>query len=310
MKLVTALLLAALPLGAESWLFTSFRSNGETGVFLALSNDGKTWTPLNGDKPWLKPEHPGQLMRDPWLGQGPDGNWHMLWTWGWTKGSGDQALKIGHASSKDLLHWSAQEEVPVLADEPAAKNAWAPEAVWDGAKNEWVIFWATTIPGRFPDTEGTGDSGYNHRIYSMTTKDWKTYSKAKVFFDPGFNTIDSTIVKDGKRWVMVFKDERKAPLVKALKVAFADSPQGPWTGVSEPFTKAWSEGPTAVKIGAEWWIYFDHYQKPQHYEAMKTKDWKTFEDVTGEVHFPAGQRHGTAVQIPDALAKTLPEAVR
>lgn len=310
MKRISLLLLATLPLTADSWLFTSFRSNGETGVFLALSGDGKTWTPLNGGKPWLKPEHGGQLMRDPWLGQGPDGTWHMLWTWGWTKGTSDRALKIGHASSKDLMAWSAQEEIAVLPEEPTARNAWAPEAVWDGAKKQWVIFWATTIPGRFPDTEGTGDSGYNHRIYSMTTKDWKSYSAAKVFFDPGYSTIDSTIVKDGQRWVMVFKDERKNPLVKALKVAFADSPEGPWTGVSEAFSKAWSEGPTAVKIGKEWWIYFDHYQKPQHYEAMKTKDWKTFEDVTGLVHFPDGQRHGTAVQIPDALAAKLREAIR
>jgi hypothetical protein len=48
------------------------------------------------------------LMRDPWLGQGPDGGWHMLWTWGWTAKEMGGKLKIGYASSKDLIHWSPQ----------------------------------------------------------------------------------------------------------------------------------------------------------------------------------------------------------
>ena len=304
MKLLIAFLMS-LPLLADSYLFTSFRSNGETGLFLAISSDGKTWTPLNGDKSWLKPEKPGELMRDPWLGPGPDGVWHLLWTWGWTKGTHDASLKIGHATSKDLLQWTAQEEIPVLQNEPTARNAWAPEAVWDNGRKKWTIFWATTIPGRFPDTEQTGDSGYNHRLYSMTTKDWKTFTPAKLFLDPGFNAIDSTIVHDGRRWVMIFKDERKNPVVKALKVAFADTPAGPWGGISEPFTPAWNEGPTAVRVGKEWWIYYDHYQKPQHYGAVKTTDWKTFTDMTEEIHFPDGQRHGTAVKISDAMALKL-----
>lgn len=73
--------LFGLALNASDWyLFTSFRSNGETGVFLALSPDGRTWTPLNNNQPWLKPEVPGMLMRDPWLKEGPDGVWHMVWT--------------------------------------------------------------------------------------------------------------------------------------------------------------------------------------------------------------------------------------
>jgi hypothetical protein len=65
------------------------------------------------------------------------------------------------------------------------------------------------------------------------------------------------------------------------------------------------EGPTAAKIGQEWWIYFDHYAKPQHYGAMATRDWKTFTDVTEQLSFPNGQRHGTIVKISDETAKTL-----
>ena len=85
-------------------------------------------------------------------------------------------------------------------------------------------------------------------------------------------------------------------LMKRLRVAWANAPEGPWTRVSEPFTEAWVEGPTVLKIGRWWWIYFDHYTKPQHYGAVRTRDWKHFEDRTVAVHFPAGQRHGTAVR--------------
>lgn len=297
-------LLLTLPLlGADHYLFTSFRRNGETGVFLALSRDGREWTPLKGNQPWLKPEKPGMLMRDPWLGQGPDGTWHMLWTWGWTRQEAGGQLQLGYASSKDLVHWSPQRALPVMQDEPAARNAWAPEAVWDPDNKEWIVFWSTTIPGRFPTTEAEGDSGYNHRVYAMTTKDWQTFTPSRLFFDPGFNCIDATIVKDGSRWVMVFKDERKTPQVKRLRLAFADSPRGPWRNVTEPFTEDWVEGPSVAQIGAESWIYFDHYSRPQHYGALRTRDWKTFEPVA--VSFPPDHRHGTIVRIPDDLARTL-----
>ena len=302
-------LAVALPLfGADSYLFTSFRSNGETGVFLALSRDGRKWTPLNQNQPWLKPDHAGELMRDPWLGQGPDGAWHMLWTWGWTAKESGGRLVIGYASSRDLIHWSAQRGLEVMANEPAARNLWAPEAVWDAQHKEWILFWATTIPGRFPDTEGTGDSGYNHRIYATTTRDFQSFTPARLWFDPGFNSIDATVVPDGKRWILVFKDERKNPQVKRLRLAFADSPRGPWKDVSEPFSGDWVEGPSVAKICGEWWIYFDHYTQPRRYGAMRTTDWKHFEDMTGQVSFPADHRHGTVVAIPEALAHKLEEA--
>jgi hypothetical protein len=303
---VLALVLVLSASARDRYLFTSFRNNGETGVFFALSPDGKTWAPLNNNEPWIKPSEPGMLMRDPWLGRGPDGVYHMLWTWGWNRDQKPGArLRIGHASSRDLIAWSAQESIYLLDHEPQARNAWAPEAVWDQERKQWIIFWATTIPGRFPDGEQSGDNGYNHRIYATETADWVHFTEAHVFFDPGFSCIDATIVQDGKRWVMVFKDERKTPLMKRLRIAFSDSPRGPWRDVTEPFAEDWVEGPTVARIGTEWWIYFDHYGRPQHYGGVRSSDWKKFEDVTGEVNFPAGQRHGTALKISEQMAERL-----
>jgi beta-galactosidase len=83
-------------------------------------------------------------MRDPSLAIGPDGVFRMVWTTGWW----DQT--IGYASSKNLIDWSAQKAIPVMSHEPTAKNAWAPELYYDDVKREWIILWASTIPGRFP----------------------------------------------------------------------------------------------------------------------------------------------------------------
>lgn len=314
-RLLLALILTlsiALPsFCADAYLFTSFRKNGETGVHLALSRDGKKWTALNGDQPWIKVEKPGELMRDPFLVLGPDKTWHLIWTWGWTRKDTGGELKIGHSSSQDLVTWTPHEEIKLLLNEPEARNAWAPEAVWDAEKKHWIIFWATTIPGRFPDSEnGAGESNYNHRMYSTTTKDWKTFTPETVWFNPGFNTIDSTVVRDGKRWIMVFKDERRKPEMKNLRLAFADSPAGPWKDVTEPFTPSWVEGPSVLKIGPEWWIYYDHYTKPRHYGAMRTKDWKTFEEMTSHLSFPEDHRHGTVVTVSEELAAKLEKTKR
>src|SRR3954453_1937196 len=92
-------LLAAVGVAAaDSYLFTSFRGNGEDGVYLAVSNDGAHWTPLNSNKPWLKPGHAGMLMRDPCIAQGPDGVYRIVWTSSW--GKTDGVVKIGYAWSK------------------------------------------------------------------------------------------------------------------------------------------------------------------------------------------------------------------
>lgn len=291
-------ILFLLPLStfaADPYLFAFFRGNGETGVYFAASQDARHWSPLNNDQPVLRPEHPGMLMRDPFLTRGPDKVWHLVWTTGWNRAKPGGPLTIGHASSEDLRRWSPQQliEIPLST----ARNAWAPEIVWDPARRHWVIFWASTIPGRFPDTEGTGDTGYNHRIYSFSTKDFRSFSQPDLFFDPGFNCIDSTIVKTGKRWLMVFKDERKTPLEKKLRLAFAGSPAGPWTGVTEPFTSDWVEGPSVLKTRQGWMIFFDHYAQPRYYGAYLTRDWKRFEDVSKSIAFPAEPRHGSFVQI-------------
>ena len=209
----------------------------------------------------------------------------MVWTTGW------YVRDIGYASSKDLIHWSEQKLIPVMEHEPTARNSWAPELYFDEFRKQWLIFWATTMPGRFAETDNTGRDGLNHRIYYTTTKDFKTFAPTKLFFDPGFSVIDATILKVDARYYLIFKDERQNPLKKNLRMAVADKPDGPYSDVSEPFTKDWVEGPTVVKIKDAWLVYFDEYRE-HHYGAVKSSDMKHWQDVTSELSFPEGRGTG------------------
>lgn len=90
-----------------AYLFTSFREPATDGLHLAYSNDGNHWTDLGGG--YLQPEVGGKLMRDPSIARGKDGTFHLVWTTNW---KGDKGF--GYASSKDLVHWSAQRFLPVM----------------------------------------------------------------------------------------------------------------------------------------------------------------------------------------------------
>jgi hypothetical protein len=284
-------------------LFSFFRGNGEAGLYLAWSDDGLHWEEVRPGHVWLAPAvGESKLMRDPHIVRGPDGVFHMVWTVGWWERG------IGHASSTDLVNWSAQQFIPVMAHEPAARNAWAPEAFYDPAADRYVVFWATSIPGRFPETDDRGDGGLNHRIYSTVTQDFRTFEETRLFYDPGFSVIDSTIVRDRGRYVMFLKNETLTPPEKNIRMATAQDVTGPWSPASPSLTgDEWVEGPSAVFWRGYWYVYFDKY-RDRHYGAIRSADMETWEDVSEQVVMPDGIRHGTAFEVPRTVLERLRQA--
>ena len=268
------------------YLFTSFRDADQNFLRFLYSYDGYHWTNVPGT--FLEAKVGGsKQFRDPSLLRGPDGIFHLVWTTGW---HGDQGF--GYAESKDLIHWSEQKFVPVMTNEPTTVNVWAPELFYNEREKDFIIVWASTIPGRFPDKLEKHDN--NHRLYFTTTRDFITFSPAKLFLDPGFSVIDPFILKEGGRYVLICKDNSRPNL--NLRVTFAKTPLGPWEKVSGPFTQKFTEGPCALKIGNDWLIYFDAYRE-KIYGAVKTRDFKNFTEVTKKVSFPEGHKHGTAIKV-------------
>lgn len=289
--------------GGPDLLFASFRGNGEDGLHLASSHDGLCWSALCDDKPFLQPRVGSRLMRDPCIARGPDGTFHLVWTTGWW----DRGIGIAHSS--DLIHWSKQTWLPLMQHEPRALNCWAPEIFFDQATGKYLIYWSTTIPGRFAKTDNTGDldgkRALNHRIYYVTTRDFSGYSKARLLYDGGFDVIDATIIKDHDRYVMFVKDESLRPRPKKnLRIAVADKAEGPYGAAAKPFTPHWVEGPTAIKLGESWYVYYDAYTR-KRMEGAKSADLKHWTPITEQLVFPPGTRHGTVFTVPEATLRKL-----
>ena len=285
--LICLLFFTSCSTGKNIYLFTSFREPATDGLYFLYSHDGYHWNDLGGS--WLRPEiGDKKLMRDPSMAQGADGVWHLVWTSGW---NGDKGF--GYASSRDLIHWSDQQFVAVMQNEPDAFNVWAPEIFYEKDSARFVIVWATTIPFRF--ARGQEDEKNNHRLYCTTTRDFKTFTATRLFYDPGYSVIDATILQRGAGdYVLVFKDNTR--LQRNIKVAFGDRAAGPWHDDSPAFTPEFTEGPTVAKAGKDWLIYYDMY-RDKKYGAMRTRDFKTFTDITGQVDVPVGHKHGTIVMI-------------
>ena len=294
-SLVTLVMMFSTSASAKDiYVSTSFHEPANEGLRFIYSYDGINWNPIEGT--FLAPKVGNQkVMRDPSIVKGPDGTFHLVWTSSWR---GDKGF--GYASSKDLIHWTEERFITVM-DDPTTVNVWAPELFYDDVKRQYMIIWASCIPGKFPD--GLEDHNNNHRLYYTTTKDFKTFSKAKLLIEPGFSSIDATMVKRGNNdYVMVLKDNTRKQ--RNIKVAFAKSPYGPWSEASESFTDMFCEGPSTAYVDGWYYIYYDSYRQ-KIYGAHRTKDFKTFEDRTGSVKFPVGHKHGTVFMASEDIVNNL-----
>jgi hypothetical protein len=265
-------------------------------LHLAASRDGFSWEALNNNQSFLKPQvGKDKLMRDPCIIKGGDGKFHMVWTVSWNEKG------IGYANSTDLIHWSEQKYLPVMEHETEARNCWAPELFYDTDSKTYLLFWATTLPGRFPETDAIGDDGYNHRMYATTTKDFIDFSETKLFYEPGFNVIDATILKTKDAYRMFIKDETLLPEPKKnIRIATSDKLQTQWSPPSEPITQNWVEGPTVMQFNDHWIVYFDRYTEGKM-GAVRSSDLKTWTDISDQIQFPEGTRHGTIFNVKESL---------
>ena len=283
------------PKNKNVYLFSYFTGNGEDGLHFAFSRDGLTWEALNDGKSYLAPQLGAQLMRDPSICQGPDGTYHLVWTTGWW----DHI--IGYASSKDLVNWSEQKEIPVMKHEEEAKNSWAPELFYDEKTQLFYIFWATTIPGRHGEVaESERERGLNHRLYYTTTKDFNAFAETRLMFNPDFSVIDAAVIFWKGEYVMFLKNENPNPPEKNIRYTkSAVMGESFPVQVSDPVTgDYWAEGPSPLKVGDDLYVYFDKY-RDHRYGAVRSKDGAVWEDVSEQIVFPKGTRHGTAFTITE-----------
>lgn len=291
-----------------AYLYCFYIKNGETGMHLAGSEDGLNWELLKKGKSWVKPGIGEYVIKDPFIYYGPDKLYHMIWS------PGVNRKDLGYSNSKDLINWSAQRLIRVMDDESQALNCWAPEMIYDDFKQEYIIWWSSTLPGKFPQTDGqsfkTPDGkSYNNRIYSCSTKDFQTFGKASVFFDPGVAVTDFTIARDSLRYYAFFKDETTKPFPVRKKVKMATSAylEGPYRDTVVIHGDYWAETPTAIKPDSSWIVYFDKFKTGKTGAIRFNKKMNAWKDISDSIKIPVGVRHGSILTIPGKLYKKLKE---
>lgn len=267
---------------SSAFLFSYSTGDGSDGLHLLYSHDGIIWKTINNGESMLKPTI-GKYMQDPSIVQDADGTFHMVYTTGSNN-------SIGYSTSKDLITWSEQKELPVMADEQHVLNSSAPELHYDKLSRTFQILWASTIPGRF-DSEKTED-GLNNRLYSTTTTDFKAFTKTKLVFDPEFSVSDGCILKSKGTFYLYFKNDmdRKIQYVTSGKIKSFPST------VSEPISgKKFAKGPTAIQVGNFTYVYWEN-DVDKRVSAVRCKNIRKalWEDVSDMIKFPGDVKQGSA----------------
>lgn len=315
----------------ETWMLTYFRqryptrieinAKGETievplpdpmliaKLHIALSVDGRHWTPLNDNQPvW------DQFVRDQYIHKGPDGLWRLVATGGSRDAEARQKYgpSCTYATSKDLIHWQFEQSLYLMKDVKdesgeLVKNIWAPEFFYDEATKEYTLFWSSTFK----------DAGWKEsRLWYCKTTDWKTFTTAKVLFDPNYSVIDGTLVKQGKTYYLFHKEEEfgvKTGERRGIRVATSTNIEGPYQNFEGPLNigqiaPVITEGPSVMKdpVKPGWLLLYD-YPMADKYGISTSPDLLHW-TIENNISIPPDARHGSVSKLTNAEAKALRNA--
>ena len=296
---------AAVPATPAGYLFATFKNGGSEAseqIYFGLSTDGRKWEALNNGEPVLVSTIGDKGVRDPYLLRAHDGKTFYLiatdlsmhHTKDWTKAVREASRAIIIWESTDLVNWSQPRRVEVAPQD--AGNAWAPEAIYDEEKGDYLVFWASSTKG---------DDFAKHRIWAARTKDFKAFSPPFVYIEKPTTIIDTTIVRDSGKYYRFTKDEK----FKAITMETALRLDGPWTEVPDfSLAKAVGyEGPEAYVIEpgtadrpAVWTLIVDAYTARTGYQPYVSKNLASgqFEPGAG-FSFPFPFRHGSILPLSE-----------
>jgi hypothetical protein len=296
------------------YLFVTFKGEHTPlteQIYFALSPDGRQWNALSNAQPVLVSLLGEKGVRDPYLLRTPDGQkFHLIATdlsinrngnWGRAVRAGSKSIVIW--DSTNLVTWSAPRLVKVAPDD--AGCTWAPEAVYDESRKEYLVFWAST----------TGRDNFNkHRIWAAWTKDFTTFSPPFVYTEKPWTLIDTTIVSENGNYYRFSKDEQ----YKSITMEVSTNLMTGWKDATN-FSLAKLKGyegpecyvikPAAAGKPATWCLILDQYSKGNGYQPFVTADLSSGQFKPGDgFRFPFKFRHGCVLPISAAEFARLDKA--
>lgn len=296
------------------FLFVTFK--GEQSpmteqIYFALSKDGRNWSALNNAEPVLVSKVGEKGVRDPYLLRTHDGGKFILIAtdlsinlnhdWGRAVRAGSRSVVIWE--STNLVQWSEPRLVAVAPED--AGCTWAPEAIYDKAAGEFLLFWASTTKR---------DNFAKHRVWAARTKDFKEFSKPFIFIERPAAIIDTTMVHDGTSYFRFSKDETS----KGITMETSPKIMGPWQSVTN-FSLGKLRGyegpecylvePATVAKPPTWCLILDYYSKGQGYQPFITHDLASGQFAPGQgFTFPFRFRHGSILRLSEEEYKRLDSA--
>lgn len=311
------------------YLFSYFtdqkEADGEQVRFArSFGHDPLRWEPLRGGRPVLTSPRGRGGARDPFLLRaaslpGETVRFYLLATdmrahghdtadfWEQDQRTGSRSIVVWE--SDDLVDWAEPRLVEVAPT--TAGNTWAPEATYDPARREYLVYWASKLYDK-SDPEHTAES-YN-RMLAATTTDFRTFSEAFVWSDPGHSVIDATVIRDGDWWYRFVKDERTAdsstPAAKFITSERSrDLRAETWELVAEGIGRPvpgspgliHGEGPIAVPgaDGRPPYLLIDEFglrnYLPFTADNLGSDEWR----AVPEHELPPGAKHGSIMPITE-----------
>jgi hypothetical protein len=279
----------------------------EEKLHLALSTDGRHWEPLNGNRPvW------NQWLRDPFIGRGQDGLWHLVATGGKSASQRSQN-NLGpaclYATSPDLLKWENVNSLHLMQgihDEAGrtVRNIWAPEWFLDRSTGDFVLLWSSSFE----------DAGWKRsRLWFCRTRDWQTFTTAKVLFAPPYSAIDGTLLEHGGTYYLFHKEEEfgaKTGERRAIRLATAERLEGPYRIHQGPLNNGQiapviTEGPCVMPDPQKpgWLLLYD-FCMSDGYGISSSSDLFQW-SIEKSVFFPPDARHGSVARLTGTEAAAL-----
>ena len=225
-----------------------------------------------------------------------NGNWTRAQT------AGSQSIMIWESS--DLINWSEQRMVKVAPE--GAGCVWAPEAVYNDKKGEYVVFWSSTH-----------GNDKLHKVYYTTTKDFLKFGETKLWMElknengKVISVIDTSVIKVGNIYYRFKKNEsfeaHKKGMPSSGKYIIMEKSIdlfGNWEEINSEMSQIkFVEGAAIFKLNDEnkWYLFLDNFAGDGYFPLVST-DLSTgaFTELNYDQYsLPSIMRHGSIIRLTE-----------